>query len=72
MAPSSSARDSASAVCDGGPIAGFAAAGSSVHVIASIILLVLIIAAVGGRDLILKRRLQSRLHISAAPDGPSR
>ena len=43
------------------------AAGSSVHVIASIILLALIVAAVGGGGLILKRRLQSRLDISAAP-----
>ena len=43
------------------------AAGSSVHVIASIILLALIVAAVGGGDLILKRRLQLRLDILAAP-----
>ena len=64
MAPASSSRDSASALRDGGPIA---AAGSSLHVIASIIVLALIVAAVGGGGRILKRRLQSRLHISAAP-----
>ena len=64
MAPASSSRDSASALRDGGPIA---AAGSSLHVIASIIVLALIVAAVGGGGLILKRRLQSRLHISAPP-----
>ena len=37
------------------------------HVIASIILLALIVAAVSGGDLILKRHLQWRLDISAAP-----
>ena len=61
MAPASSSRDSASAFRDGGPIA---AAGTS---LAStwIILLALIIAAVSGGGRILKRRLQSRLDISA-------
>ena len=38
----------------------------SVHVIASIIALALIVAAVGEGDLILKLRLQSRLNISAS------
>ena len=53
LAPASSSRGSASALRDGDPIA---AAGSSptLHVIASIILLALIIAAVSGGDLILK------------------
>ena len=64
IAPASSFRDCASALRDGDPIA---AAGSSVHVIESIILLALIVAAVGGGDIILKQRLQLRLDISAAP-----
>ena len=64
MAPASSSRDSASALRDSCPIA---AAGSSLHVIASILLLVLIVAAVGGGNFILERRLQLRLDISGAP-----
>ena len=48
---------------DGSPIA---AAGSSVHIITSIILLALPVAAVGGGDLILQLHLQSRLDISGA------
>ena len=63
IAPASSFRDCASALRDGGPTN---AAGSSVHVIASIILPALIVAAVYGGGLILRRRLQSRLNISAA------
>ena len=64
ITPASSSRDSASTLRDGSLIA---AAGSSLHGIASIILFALIVAAVRGGDLILKRRLQSRLDISAAP-----
>ena len=59
IAPISSSRDSASALRDCGLIE---AAGYSVHVIASIVLLALIVAAVGGGDLILKQRLQLRLY----------
>ena len=66
IAPASSFRDCASALRDGGPNA---AAGSSVHVIESIILLALIVAAVGGGDLILKWRLQSRLDLRSVTDG---
>ena len=54
MAPTSSARDSASSLRDGGPCA---AAGSYVLFIASIIILAFIVAAVGGRGLNLARRL---------------
>ena len=63
MAPASSARGGASALRDSGP---GAAAGNSVPFIASIILLGIIVAAVGGGGLVLARRFQSRRNISAA------
>ena len=63
MAPASSARGSTSALRDSGP---GAAAGNSVPFIASIVLLGIIVAAVGGGGLVLARRFQSRCSISAA------
>ena len=64
IAPASSSRDIASTLRDGGLIV---AAGCSLHFIAAIILLALIVAGVGGGDLVLELRLQSKLDISAAP-----